>query len=160
MPIGFKRIDKLLFYQNSSENQRISDDPGRIEINGFAWIDLMLEAKFAHELLTSAHQHVSVTASQQIWEAKLFKTFNQCQPNVSFHMETSHLMCFANQKTGFHMKCNTGPKRLRPIFQHCTANNLTFWYYDGNFLLKLVPGWHLIIQSQRQKRQNNVQNNW
>ena len=32
------------------------------------------------------------------------------QPNVAFHIKTSHLTGSANQITGFRMKCNTGLK--------------------------------------------------
>ena len=32
------------------------------------------------------------------------------QPSVAFHIETRHLICSANQITGFYMKCNTGLK--------------------------------------------------
>ena len=31
------------------------------------------------------------------------------------HIETSHLICSANQMTGFYMKCNTGLKRVYPV---------------------------------------------
>ena len=31
-------------------------------------------------------------------------------PSVAFHIETSHLICRANQMTGFYIKCNTGLK--------------------------------------------------
>ena len=34
--------------------------------------------------------------------------FNPFQPIVSFHIETSHLICSAKQMTDFYMKCNTG----------------------------------------------------
>ena len=30
------------------------------------------------------------------------------QPSVAFHIEISHLICQANQMTGFYMKCSTG----------------------------------------------------
>ena len=33
---------------------------------------------------------------------------NPFQPIVAFHIETSHLICIANQMTGFYMKYNTG----------------------------------------------------
>ena len=36
--------------------------------------------------------------------------FNSFQPNVAFHIETSHLFCFAKKMTGFYMKHNTGLK--------------------------------------------------
>ena len=39
-----------------------------------------------------------------------FKGLILFQPNVAFHIETSHLICSANQITGFYMKCNTGLK--------------------------------------------------
>ena len=35
-------------------------------------------------------------------------SINSFQPSVKFHIETSHLICSANQITGFYMKCNTG----------------------------------------------------
>ena len=35
---------------------------------------------------------------------------NPFQPSIAFHVETSHLICFANQITGFYMKCNNGLK--------------------------------------------------
>ena len=31
---------------------------------------------------------------------------NPYQPSVEFHTETSHLICTANQITGFYEKCN------------------------------------------------------
>ena len=45
----------------------------------------------------------------------LFKTYmmrcvNLFQPNVAFHIETSHLMYCADQMIGFYMKSNTGLK--------------------------------------------------
>ena len=38
---------------------------------------------------------------------------NPFQPSVAFLIETSHLICFANQMTGFKMKCNTGKKQVK-----------------------------------------------
>ena len=35
---------------------------------------------------------------------------NPFQPSVRFHIETSHLICTANQMTGFYIVCNTGLK--------------------------------------------------
>ena len=32
---------------------------------------------------------------------------NTFQLSVAFHIATSHLICYANQMTGFYMKCNT-----------------------------------------------------
>ena len=42
----------------------------------------------------------------------------QFQPNVAFNLETSHLICSANQITGFRMKCNTGLRWAN--FEHNT----------------------------------------
>ena len=39
--------------------------------------------------------------------------FNQFQSSVAFHMDTSHLICFASQVTGFYIKCNTGLKWVK-----------------------------------------------
>ena len=35
---------------------------------------------------------------------------NPFQPSVAFHIETSQLICTANQMNGFFMECNTGLK--------------------------------------------------
>ena len=37
------------------------------------------------------------------------------QFSVAFYVETSHLICFANQMTGFSIKCNTGLKLVKGI---------------------------------------------
>ena len=38
---------------------------------------------------------------------------NPFQSNVAFHIETSHLICTTNQKTGFYLKYNTGLKWVK-----------------------------------------------
>ena len=43
----------------------------------------------------------------------LTKAFNQFKPSVAFYRETSHLICSANQTTGFYMKCNTVLERVK-----------------------------------------------
>ena len=45
----FKRINYLLFPFRSSENCRFSDISKGIEVNGFSWIWLILEAKFGNK---------------------------------------------------------------------------------------------------------------
>ena len=40
---------------------------------------------------------------------------NSFQPSDAFYIETSHLICSANQVTGFYMKCNTGLKWVKLI---------------------------------------------
>ena len=37
---------------------------------------------------------------------------NPFQLNVTFYIETSHLICIANQMTGFYMECNAWMKRV------------------------------------------------
>ena len=44
--------------------------------------------------------------------------FNPVQPSVAFHIETRHLICNANQITGFYMKC----KCWAEMSEDCTAN--------------------------------------
>ena len=40
--------------------------------------------------------------------------FTPCQPNVAFHIETSHLICCANQMNGFYMECDNRLKWVKP----------------------------------------------
>ena len=54
----------------------------------------------------------------------LFSWFHLIQPNVAFHVENSHLICIANQMTGFYMKC--------------IANQMTGFYMKCNIGLKWV----------------------
>ena len=44
---------------------------------------------------------------------------NPFQLNVTFYIETSHLICIANQMTGFYMECNAWMKRLMPRLMPC-----------------------------------------
>ena len=36
-------------------------------------------------------------------------------PTITFYIETSHLICFANQVTGFYVKSNTGMKLVNSL---------------------------------------------
>ena len=51
------------------------------------------------------------------------KYVNQFQSSDAFHIETSQLICNANQITGFYMKCKAGltwinpPRTNAPLFQ-------------------------------------------
>ena len=45
---------------------------------------------------------------------KIFWTLTHFRPvSAAFHVQTSHLICNANQITGFYMKCNNGLKRVK-----------------------------------------------
>ena len=39
------------------------------------------------------------------------------QPNVAFHIDTSHLICNANKMTGFYKECNNERKCVKPYIQ-------------------------------------------
>ena len=41
------------------------------------------------------------------------KDLNLFYPSVSYHIETSYLICAENQMTGFYMKYNTGLKWVK-----------------------------------------------
>ena len=54
------------------------------------------------------------------------KMINPFRPSVTFDTETSHLICNANQITGFYMGCNTGMKWVKVpsrASQHFLKNN-------------------------------------
>ena len=44
--------------------------------------------------------------------------FNPFQRNITFHIETSHLTCTANQMAGLYMKCNTRLKWVNPFTKY------------------------------------------
>ena len=44
-----------------------------------------------------------------IWKCSL----NLLEPSIVFYIETSHLICTANQIIGSYMKCNTGLKTVK-----------------------------------------------
>ena len=56
--------------------------------------------------------HRSIVIIEWIWHLVatfyISSFFNPFQPSVAFHIETSHLICTANQMTGFYVKCNFG----------------------------------------------------
>ena len=61
------------------------------------------------------------------------KLSNWCiQSSVAFHIDTRHLICIANQKNGFYMKCNTGLGGL--IYSRKQLTGLIWserWHYHG-----------------------------
>ena len=59
---------------------------------------------------------------------------NKFQPSVTFHVETSSLICSANQMTGFYMKCNTGLKWFNEIFSKWEEGGISSrGYFSQNF---------------------------
>ena len=49
-------------------------------------------------------------------------SFTSFQPSVTFHIETSYLVCTANQMTGFYMECNTG--RCSTVTGRCSVKSV------------------------------------
>ena len=47
--------------------------------------------------------------------SQMINILNLFQPNAAFQIATSHLICRANQMTGFCMKRNTGLKWVNPF---------------------------------------------
>ena len=45
-------------------------------------------------------------------------SYNPFKSSVAFRIETIHLICRANQMTGFYMKCNIGPKRANRLMKY------------------------------------------
>ena len=57
----------------------------------------------------------------------MFFTFiKPFQPCVTFHIETSHLICTANQMTSFYMKCNTELKWVKLTY---ILTVLSFYFF-------------------------------
>ena len=48
---------------------------------------------------------------------------NLFQPSDTFHTETNHLICCANQMAGFYMKCKTGIKWVEEASKLCNWGN-------------------------------------
>ena len=54
---------------------------------------------------------------------------NQFQPSATLHIETSHLICYANQVTGFYMNIILGGNELThlgPMFLSCRNQSVHF----------------------------------
>ena len=62
--------------------------------------------------------------------------FNPFQPSVAFHIETSHLICIANQMTGSYMECNTGLEWVSVHFFEIIVDTLRVCW--TNFLKHLL----------------------
>ena len=62
--------------------------------------------------------------SSNTWRLVIVEFFSYpFQPSVTFHIETSHLICRANQITSFYMKCNTGLTRVKHMFSKYSSNH-------------------------------------
>ena len=61
--------------------------------------------------------------------------FNPFQFSVAFHIETSQLICAANQMIVFYMKCNSGMNWVNHFFclAKPKASELKRWWLYGNY---------------------------
>ena len=69
----------------------------------------------------------------------LIHYMNPFHPSVAFHVETNHLICTANQMTGFSMKYNTGPKWVNSHFRYKIRGEWRFQEQSKN-ILRLIHG--------------------
>ena len=58
---------------------------------------------------------------------------NSYQPRAAFHIGTSHLICSANQVTGFCMKCNPGLKWVKVKSREILPIVFTFYPLFAQF---------------------------
>ena len=66
---------------------------------------------------------------------------NYYQPSVAFYRGTGHLICIANQLTGFYMKFNIGPKWVKLKFRvccFCDHPRLLLFLYCVTFISKCI----------------------
>ena len=101
----------------------------------------------------NASQH-SIANAAEYWKALIetgiLARNGLFQPSFAFHIETSRLICTANQVTGFYMKCNTGLKWVkRRLFQCMVPKTMnlvktvdfyfSFYLMVSNFHVRLLP---------------------
>ena len=86
-------------------------------------------------------------------QSNIYDAFNQFQPSVAFDRETSHLICKANEMTGFYIKCNTGLQWVNLKFNGYSKqkffkiyfNSFKYvnWINKGNIYLFKVNNWNI-----------------
>ena len=60
----------------------------------------------------------------------------QFQPSVSFNIETSNLICTANERTGFYMKCNTRLKWVKHLKLGWCKSDIYVTIFLGNYVVE------------------------
>ena len=70
---------------------------------------------------------------------------NPFKASVVFHTDISHLICFANQMTGFYMKCNNGLKLVNNILSYLGTKTKSIK------LTHFSPMFHFYTPWKRQK---------
>ena len=86
-------------------------------------------------------------------QSNIYDAFNQFQPSVAFDRETSHLICKANEMTGFYIKCNNGLQWVNLKFNGYSKqkffkiyfNSFKYvnWINKGNIYLFKVNNWNI-----------------
>ena len=131
----------------------------KVSIRNNNWIDGcgQMSLQLTHFKRRSCHhiEPVNWFAEQINWLVSIWWQLypgyiNPFKHSVPFHIETSHLICKANQMTGFFMKCNAGLKWVNLIFlflnlrNHSTgiilgkASQLFYTKYLGNPAINLI----------------------
>ena len=80
----------------------------------------------------SEHIRIIVYGSTDEPSPALQDLLNPFQLRVTFHIETSHLICTSNQITGFCMKCNTGPHIHIAVSHDSLPKSIDWFLYEGN----------------------------
>ena len=71
---------------------------------------------------------------------------NPFQFNVTFDIETSHLICTANQMTGFHVKCDLGWNRLNISLSWNRSNHTFSKYAKFSEKLTFLTPWYAHVR--------------
>ena len=66
-----------------------------------------------------------------VFSVKEVFLYTPFQPSVAIHLETSHLICSANQMTGFYMNCN-------PELNWVNLYDLSFFLFSQLWIVYLV----------------------
>ena len=82
--------------------------------------------------------------------------FNPFQPSATFDIETSDLICSANQMTGFYIKCSTRLKWVNNIFESC-GKFFVRYYLIRISAIKITFPW--ISKRNNNNNNNNNSNN-
>ena len=100
-----------------------------------SWERLLLVFWIFHlTIVDSVPLYVSNTEIAQNTEIKWNCCLNPFQPSVEFHIEISHLICTANQITGFYMKCNARLKSVKWVNFQLITGILHWFSFDRGSL--------------------------
>ena len=121
-----------------------------------SWIPVKSEVRKKNPSLTIQPD------TQSLWVILLvFKTF---QPSIEFYIETSLLICTANQITGSYIYCNNELKWVNPV--RLSENHLTRFFMTGSIKIYIflcyVPFWSPweYSENQRWRLKGKVRKKW